>query len=225
MKSILIVEDDDELGRSLERGIRAEGYQTTLVDNGVDALIAFAEHPPSAAVVDVMLPQMSGFEMCRRVRQTGSTVPILMLTARDGIDDRVAGLDSGADDYLTKPFSFRELSARLRALLRRDLAADSLVVTIGDARLDSRSMRAWVGEHPLALSPKEFMLLRLLAAAQGAPVTRARILEELWGSTEHIDTNIIDQYIGAIRRKLAVWNSDVVITTVRGVGYRVETAP
>lgn len=218
MKSILIVEDDGELGRSLERGIRAEGYQTTLVDNGVDALIAFAEHPPSAAVVDVMLPQMSGFEMCRRVRQTGSTVPILMLTARDGIDDRVAGLDSGADDYLIKPFDFAELFARLRALTRRAPAAQ-LHWRVGDLALAVERGAVAVNGASLQLSRREFDLLRALVQRAGETVSRTALLTEVWGS-EHFESNVVDQYVGYLRRKLDAAGSETSIATVRGVGFR-----
>jgi two-component system OmpR family response regulator len=219
VKSILIVEDDDQMGLALERGIRSEGYDTVLVGNGVDALINAATEKFAAAVIDVMLPHMSGFEICRRIRESGSSLPILLLTARDAVDDRVTGLDAGADDYLTKPFSFAELAARIRALIRRDPAGQWIKVTAGDLTLDSQTRKGFVGGHSLALSPNEFMLLRELISHVDVPSTRAEILEAVWGSSANIDPNIVEQYVSALRRKLAARESNVAIVTVRGVGY------
>jgi two-component system OmpR family response regulator len=219
---ILIVEDDPEMGRLVERGFAAEGYETLVVSNGVDALIAVADGDIALAAIDVMLPQMSGFEICRRIRETGSTLPILLITARDAVEDRVFGLDSGADDYLTKPFAFVELNARVRALLRRDAAADKLTIVVGDLRLDSLGLTATVGQRTIAMSPKEFSLLRLLASQSGQVVTRLRILEDVWGSAENIDHNIVDQYVSYLRRKIDTTGAGVRITTLRGKGYRLE---
>ncbi|MBK4346902.1 response regulator transcription factor [Lacisediminihabitans changchengi] len=222
MPKILIVEDDPEMGRLIARGLTAEGHETTVVDTGVDALIALSGGDFALAAVDVMLPQMSGFEVARRIRQTGSSLPILLITARDAVEDRVFGLDSGADDYLTKPFAFVELSARVRALLRRDAAADKLVLTVGSVRLDSLAQSATAGGHPLSLSPKEFALLRLLCTHAGQTVGRAVILEEVWGTTQNIDPNIVDQYVSYLRRKLEPGAAGVQIATERGVGYRLQ---
>ncbi|MET4782461.1 response regulator transcription factor [Glaciihabitans sp. UYNi722] len=219
---ILIVEDDPEMGQLIDRGLTAEAYETRVVDNGVDALIAVANDDYSLAVVDVMLPQMSGFEICRRIRETGSFMPLVLLTARDAVEDRVFGLDSGADDYLTKPFAFVELSARIRALLRRDATADKLTVAVGRLRLDSLSLAVTVDGRPVSMSPKEFSLLRLLASQAGSPVSRTRILEEVWGTTENIDPNIVDQYVSYLRRKLEPDAAWVRITTMRGTGYQLE---
>ncbi|WP_344063079.1 response regulator transcription factor [Microbacterium pumilum] len=221
MRSVLIVEDDPEMGPVLERGIGERDYHATLVTDGVQALIHVARQQYAAAVIDVMLPGMTGFEVCRRIRETGSTVPILLLTARDGIDDRVFGLDSGADDYLTKPFSFDELAARLRALIRRDAAEQWTLVSFGDLTLDAPTRRARVGDRPLALSPNEFLLLRLLISQSERTVGRPEILDAVWGSP-HIDPNIVDQYISTLRRKLTAQSSIVSIVTVRGAGYRAE---
>ncbi|MFK4834803.1 response regulator transcription factor [Microbacterium sp. ZW T2_14] len=218
-KSILIVEDDEQMGLALVRGLRAEGYRTALVANGVDALINAAAGKFALAVVDVMLPQMSGFEVCRHVRESGNALPIILLTARDAVDDRVTGLDSGADDYLTKPFSFAELAARIRALIRRDPAAHRAEVTAGDLTLDSQSRKGYVAGESLALSPNEFMLLRELITRLEATATRTQLLEAVWGSAAHIDPNIVEQYISALRKKLAARDSIVSIVTVRGVGY------
>jgi two-component system OmpR family response regulator len=219
VKSILIVEDDVKMGSALRRGIEAEGYQTTLVDNGVDALINVANGQFSAAVVDVMLPRMSGFEISRRVRESGSTLPILLLTARDAIDDRVTGLDSGADDYLTKPFSFAELAARLRALLRRDPAEQWAKASAGDLTLDSQTRKGEIAGRPFLLSPNEFLLLRTLITHLDQTMSRPELLEAVWGSAEHIDDNIVEQYVSSLRKKLAARNSTVTINTVRGSGY------
>ncbi len=218
---ILIVEDDPEMGHLIDRGLVAEGYETLVVDNGVDALIAVANEEFALAAVDVMLPQMSGFEICRRIRESGSSMPLLLLTARDAVEDRVFGLDSGADDYLTKPFAFVELSARIRALLRRDVATVT-TVSVGALRLDSLALTVTVGGHPLSMSPKEFTLLRLLASQAGSTVSRTRILEDVWGSAENIDPNIVDQYVSYLRRKLDSDAALVRITTMRGAGYQLE---
>lgn len=224
MKSILVVEDDVAMGAALERGIQAEGYRTVLVTNGVDALIGVANEQFAAAVIDVMLPGMSGFEFCRRVRETGSTMPMLLLTARDAIEDRVTGLDSGADDYLTKPFSFAELAARIRALIRRDPAEQWVKVTVGDVTLDSQTRKAHVADHTLALSPNEFLVLRGLVTKLGETWGKQAILESVWGTSEHINPNIVEQYISALRKKLAAQGSNVSIVTVRGVGYAAQVA-
>lgn len=219
---ILIVEDDPEMGRLLERGLVAEGYDILVVDNGVDALMAVSRDGFSLAAIDVMLPRMSGFEVCRRIRESGSTIPVLLLTARATVEDRVFGLDSGADDYLTKPFAFAELAARIRALLRRDASGDKLTVTVGLLTLDSSTLRVSVGDKQVSLSPKEFALLRLLALQVGTTLGRVHILEEVWRSAENIDQNIVDQYISYLRRKLDPFETGVRISTVRGSGYLLE---
>lgn len=221
---ILIVEDDPEMGRLIERGLRAEGYDIVAVDNGVDALIAVSKEEFALAAIDVMLPQMSGFEICRHIRDSGSTMPVLLLTARDAVEDRVFGLDSGADDYLTKPFAFVELTARIRALLRRDANIGKLTISVGRIVLDSASLRVSAGERQFAMSPKEFALLRLLATKLDTTVSRVEILEEVWGSAENIDHNIVEQYVSYLRRKLDPLETGVRITTVRGAGYVLELA-
>lgn len=221
---ILIVEDDPQMGQLIERGLGAEGYLTTIVDNGMDALIAVKENDFALAAIDVMLPHMSGFEICRHIRDGGNSMPIILLTARDAVEDRVFGLDSGADDYLTKPFAFVELNARIRALLRRDATAEKLTVSVGDLRIDSLATTATAGSRVLSLSPKEFSLLRLLANQSGSTVSRTQILEEVWGSVDNIDPNIVDQYVSYLRRKLDNENTNVRIVTIRGLGYTLETS-
>ncbi|RFA12512.1 DNA-binding response regulator [Subtercola boreus] len=221
---LLIVEDEDEMGRLLAKGLAAEGYDVDRVANGVDGLISVSAGTYSAAIVDVMLPGMSGFEFCRHMREQNSTVPILLLTARDDVDDRVKGLDAGADDYLTKPFAFVELTARIRALLRRESVGPQLSLTVGSLVVDSHNRKAIVGDATLTLSPKEFDLLRLLAGRPGVTMSRTEILDEVWGRTEHIDANVVDQYVSYLRRKLDPLGSDVSIATRRGVGYGLEVA-
>lgn len=219
MTKILVVEDDAAMGALVRRGLTDEGYDVTLVSTGVDALIAAANTEFGAAAIDVMLPEMSGFEICRHLRNTGSTLPVLLLTARDAVEDRVFGLDSGADDYLTKPFAFAELSARIRALVRREAAAPKPVLRIGRIELDTAAIRASVDGKALPLSTKEFSLLRLLASRAGQPLSRHEILQDVWGTTRHIDPTVVDQYVSYLRRKLEPIESGVVIATVRNVGY------
>jgi two-component system OmpR family response regulator len=219
---ILVIEDDAAMRVLLERGLAAEGYSVRAVDNGVDALIAAQSESVDGAVVDVMLPGMSGFEFSRRIREAGETFPVLLLTARDAVQDRVFGLDSGADDYLTKPFDFAELSARVRAMLRRNAGGDRLRLGVGQLVLDSETLRITCGETTIPASPKEFALLRLLATEAGTAVSRQRILEQVWGGSEHIDPNVVDQYISYLRRKLSPGECGVKIVTVRGSGYLIE---
>jgi len=210
------------MGALVERGLREEGYEVTLVCNGMDALIAAANDDFSAAAIDVMLPEMTGFEICRHLRQRGSTLPVLLLTARDAVEDRVFGLDSGADDYLTKPFAFAEFSARIRALVRRDSATAKAVLRVGRLELDPMTVRAVIAGTPVALSTKEFALLSLLVSRPGESLTRTEILQEVWGTTKHIDQTIVDQYVSYLRRKLEPTDSGVSIVTVRGVGYQLR---
>jgi two-component system, OmpR family, response regulator len=219
---ILVVEDDPTMGALVERGLREEGYEVTLVGNGMDALIAAANEDFSAAAIDVMLPEMTGFEICRHLRQRGSTLPVLLLTARDAVEDRVFGLDSGADDYLTKPFAFAEFSARIRALVRRDSATAKAVLRVGRLELDPMTVRAVIDGTPVALSTKEFALLSLLVSRPGESLSRTEILQEVWGTTKHIDQTIVDQYVSYLRRKLEPTDSGVSIVTVRGVGYQLR---
>lgn len=223
MTTVLVVEDDEAMGRLIERGLRTEGYEVVLVTNGVDALIAVANGRYAAAAIDVMLPEMSGFEICRHIRARGSSLPLLLLTARDAVEDRVFGLESGADDYLTKPFAFVEFVARIRALVRRDASAPKPVVHAGRVVLDTSVVRASIDGVNLPLSTKEFALLRFLASHAGDAVTREQILGEVWGTTRHIDATVVDQYVSYLRRKLEPLNAGLRIVTVRGVGYAVHS--
>jgi two-component system OmpR family response regulator len=219
---LLVVEDDDEMRALMERGLAAEGYRVTAVENGVEALIALGEQAYDIAVVDVMMPGMSGFELARRVREREDPVRILLVTARDAVDDRVFGLDAGADDYLTKPFAFAELTARLRALGRREPVGAPRTIEVGDVSIDSEARRVSVKGQRVAMSPTEFALLRLLARSVGTVVDRPKILEEVWDGSQHVDPNVVEQYISYLRKKLVAQEATVAISTVRGRGYRLD---
>ena len=219
---LLVVEDDDEMRALMERGLAAEGYRVTAVENGVEALIALGEQAFDLAVVDVMMPGMSGFELARRIREREDPVRILLVTARDAVDDRVFGLDAGADDYLTKPFAFAELTARLRALGRREAAGAPRIIEVGDVAIDSEARRISIKGQRVAVSPTEFALLRLLARSVGTVVDRPKILEEVWDGSQHVDPNVVEQYISYLRKKLTSHEATVAISTVRGRGYRLD---
>ncbi|WP_439694228.1 response regulator transcription factor [Curtobacterium sp. SP.BCo] len=219
---LLVVEDDDEMRALMERGLAAEGYRVTAVENGVEALIALGEQAFDLAVVDVMMPGMSGFELARRIREREDPVRILLVTARDAVDDRVFGLDAGADDYLTKPFAFAELTARLRALGRRESAGAPRTIEVGDVGIDSEARRITIKGQRVAVSPTEFALLRLLARSVGTVVDRPKILEEVWDGSQHVDPNVVEQYISYLRKKLTSHEATVAISTVRGRGYRLD---
>lgn len=216
---VLVVEDDTQLGPLLVRGLADEGYVVDWVEDGTAAIIQAQGGAYAIAVLDVMLPGMSGFEACRRLREAVPGLIILMLTARDDIADRVKGLDAGADDYLVKPFAFSELAARLRALRRREGLAASPRIEVGDLVIDSHDRIVACGGTLVPLSPKEFALLRLLAQNVDRPVRRDEILQEIWGSVQHTDPNIVDQYISYLRRKLDTVASGVSLRTIRGIGF------
>ncbi|MCS0499768.1 response regulator transcription factor [Protaetiibacter mangrovi] len=222
MARILVVEDDPEMAELLTRGLREEGYEVAEARDGTTGLMEAVEGGFAAAAVDVMLPGLDGFEFCRQLRMRGSRLPVLLLTARDAVEDRVHGLDSGADDYLVKPFAFAELSARIRALVRRDAQEPKVRVVVGELELDAATLRARIGGEPVALSAREFALARLFATHPGAALDRSAILEEVWGTTRHIDPNVVDQYVRYLRRKLDPARVGFTIETVRGVGYRLE---
>ena len=219
---ILVIEDEPEMGELLRDWLVAQGFECDVAVNGTDGLIAFSTGEFSAAAIDVMLPGMSGFEVCRRIRETGSNAPLVLITARDAIDDRVRGLDSGADDYIIKPFDFAELGARLRALFRRDAAGQKTTIAIAGLELDSMTSEVRVAGRRVVVSPKEFTVLRLLAQNPGVEVTRETMLREVWGSTEFIHPNIVEQYVSFLRRKIDPVASGVSIRTVRGVGYALD---
>jgi two-component system OmpR family response regulator len=219
---VLVVEDETRMATLLERGLREEGYAIDVANDGTNGLWLATENDYDAIVLDVLLPGMDGFEVCRRARAAGRWAPVLLLTARDAVDDRVRGLDAGADDYLTKPFSFAELAARLRALIRRGGGTRPTVLEVGNLRLDPATHRAWRDNNELALSPKEMAVLELLMRHPGEVVTRTQLLERAWDFAYDGVSNVVDQYIAYLRKKVDRPFGRDDIETVRGVGYRLR---
>ena len=234
--NILIVEDDARVAAFLERGLRAEGYRVQVVRSGTEGLakareVAQQMHidaTPALLVLDVMLPGMTGLEVCQALRAGGVQLPVLMLSALGALEDRVAGLRLGADDYLAKPFAFEELLARIEALLRRsrDTApALSSRLVVADLVLDRDTMRVTRAAVQLTLTARELALLELLMSTPGRLFSRERILSNVWGTNEDPLTNVVDVYIRRLRSKIDDGNAQPLIHTVRGLGYRLEVAP
>jgi two-component system OmpR family response regulator len=219
---VLVVEDEKKLGELLGRGLREEGYAADVADRGEAALWMAQAVDYDAIVLDVMLPGVDGFDVCRRLRKDRVWTPVLMLTARDAIEDRVSGLDTGADDYLTKPFSFDELLARLRALTRRAPAERPPVLEVGTLRLDPAAHRAWRGDHELDLSAKEFALLEVFMRRAGVALTRTQLLDGAWDLAFESRSNVVDVYVRYLRQKIDRPFGTDSIETVRGVGYRLR---
>jgi two-component system OmpR family response regulator len=219
---VLVVEDEKKLGELLGRGLREEGYAADVADRGEAALWMARAVDYDAIVLDLMLPGVDGFDVCRKLRKGGIWTPVLMLTARDAVEDRVSGLDTGADDYLTKPFSFDELLARLRALTRRAPAERPAVLEVGDLRLDPAAHRAWRGDHELGLSAKEFALLGVFMRRPGVALTRTKLLDGAWDIAFESRSNVVDVYVRYLRQKIDQPFGTNSIETVRGVGYRLR---
>jgi DNA-binding response OmpR family regulator len=223
MSRILIVEDDEAIAQGLRDNFQFEGYETHWASDGETAVRLAREEKPDLIVLDIRLPRMSGYEVCRKLRAAGSTTPILMLTARGEEEDRILGLDLGADDYVTKPFSVRELLARARALLRRSSVSQALPdeLRIGDIVIDFRSYEAHRNGRPIDLTRKEFGVLRLLAACEGRVVTRDELLETVWGLNAGQSTRTIDNHVATLRAKLEDDPGHPrTLHTVHGVGYK-----
>jgi len=220
--TVLIAEDDRSVRESLERALRLEGYNAITAADGVIALDEIALKAPDAIVLDVMMPNADGLTVCRRLRDQGNRTPVLMLTARHEVSDRVAGLDAGADDYLVKPFALDELLARLRALLRRTSViddSDGLMIELADLRLDPSSRFVWRGDRQIELTKTEFDLLELLLHNTDIVLTRDVIYERIWGYDFETGSKSLDVYIGYLRRKTEAEGEPRLIHTVRGVGY------
>jgi two-component system, OmpR family, response regulator len=222
---VLVVEDERKLAELLRRGLGEEGYAADLADRGEEALWMAQAVPYDAIVLDVMLPGVDGFETCRRMRGSGVWSPVLMLTARDAVEDRVSGLDVGADDYLTKPFAFEELLARLRALTRRAPVERPPVLQVGDLRLDPAAHRAWRGDEELDLSAKEFALLELFIRRPGVTLSRTQLLDGAWDMAFESRSNVVDVYVRYLREKIDRPFGRHSIETIRGVGYRLCADP
>jgi len=226
---VLVVDDEPGVRSALERALKLERYDVALAQDGRQALDAIAEHPFDAIVLDVSMPAIDGLEVCRRLRDAGDTTPVLMLTARDAVDDRVAGLDAGADDYLVKPFALRELNARLRALLRRaDPGRDggaSHELAYADLRLDPVGHEAFRGERRMQLSRTEFSLLEFFLEHPRQVLSRSQIFERVWGYDFGATSNSLGVYMGYLRRKTEEDGEPRLLHTVRGVGYVLREEP
>jgi len=217
---VLVVEDDVKMASLLRRGLLEEGLAADVARTGDDALWMAEATEYDAIVLDVMLPGADGFEVCRRLRESGRWSPVLMLTARDAVEDRVAGLDAGADDYLTKPFSFAELLARLRAIARRAPLERPTVLEAGDLRLDPATRRAWRGDVEIGLSAKEFALLETFMRRPGEVLSRYQLLEHCWDYGYENRSNVVDVYVRYLREKIDRPFGRKSLETVRGAGYR-----
>ena len=222
---VLIVEDEPRMADALRRGLREEGYAVDLAAHGAEAVWKASCTEYVAMVLDVMLPDIDGTEVCRRLRAEGRWLPIVMLTARTQVPDRVNGLDAGADDYLAKPFSFDELLARLRALIRRGPVERATVLTHGELRLDPASRRAWRGDTEVELSPKEFRMLVAFLRRPGDVLTRFELLDAVWDEAFEHHSNVIEVTVRNLREKIDRPFGSESIETVRGVGYRLCELP
>jgi two-component system, OmpR family, response regulator len=219
---VLVVEDEVKMAGLIRRGLREEGIAADVAERGEDALWMAGSTDYDAVVLDVMLPGIDGFETCRRLRRDGVWSPVLMLTARDAVEDRVAGLDGGADDYLTKPFSFAELLARLRALARRGPVERPVQLEVGGLRMDPATRQVWRGEEEISLSAKEFALLETFMRRPGEVLSRYQLLEHAWDYDYENRSNVVDVYVRYLREKVdRPFDADS-IETVRGAGYRLR---
>lgn len=218
---ILLAEDDQMIGESIQRGLRQDGYAVDWVSDGLAAELAIADHEYGLVLLDLGLPRKDGIRLLEDLRHRQNRIPVLVLTARDAISDRVRGLDAGADDYLVKPFDFDELSARIRALIRRQTGRAEPEVLIGDLRVNLASHEVFLADIPVALSAREFSLLRALLEQPGVPLSRSQIEEKIYGWDEEVESNAVEVYIHSLRRKLGPeW-----IRNLRGVGYLVPRQP
>ena len=217
---VLIVEDDPSMAASLRTGLQAEGYAVEVSSDGDDGLWRATEETFDVVLLDIMLPGRNGYQVVSELRQRGSHVPVLMLTAKSGEWDQAEALDSGADDYLAKPFSYPVLLARLRALIRRSAGRSDPTVVVGDLRLDTVSRQCWRGDEVVDLTAKEYALLEYLALRAGAVVSKVELVEHVWDAARDPDTNVVEVYMGYLRRKIDDGRDQPLLHTVRGAGYR-----
>ena len=220
---LLVVEDDKKLAASLKRGLEEEGHAADIALDGEDGLWLATENSYDAIVLDIMLPKLSGYEICARLRSEKKWTPILMLTARSGAQDEARSLDTGADDYLAKPFSFMVLLARLRALVRRGSSPRPTALESGALRLDPAARQCWIAGEEVSLTSREFSVLEYLMRRAGQVVSKIQILDNVWDFEFDGDPNIVEVYIRHLRRKLPLPRDGVAIVTVRGAGYRLDT--
>ena len=216
---VVVVDDDDALRNAVRRALRLEGYDVATAADGADALSQLGLLQADLVVLDVLMPVLDGVTVCRRLRESGDRTPILMLTARDAVSDRVTGLDAGADDYLTKPFALEELLARVRALLRRNQPSDDGTLMAGDLSLNPRTREVTRAGRPVRLTRTEFALLELLLRNAGTVLSRGTIRERVWGFDDSDGSNTLDVYVGYLRRKSEAGGEPRLIHTVRGVGF------
>jgi two-component system response regulator MprA len=217
---ILVVDDEPAVRQAVERALRLDGHEVSLAAHGGEALHELDSRPPDAVVLDVLMPRIDGLELCRRMRASGNRTPVLMLTARDAVSDRVAGLDAGADDYLVKPFALEELLARVRALLRRAApGTDRRPLRFADLALDPVSHEVGRGERPIELTRTEFLLLELFLRHPRQVLTRSLIFENVWGYDFGPRSNSLEVYMGYLRRKTEAGGEPRLLHTIRGVGY------
>ncbi|MEO6083871.1 MAG: response regulator transcription factor [Umezawaea sp.] len=224
---IMIADDEAAIRESLERVLQVEGYDTSTVANGLAVLDGVGGDAPDLLILDVMMPRLGGLETCRRLRAAGRDLPVLMLTARDQVFDRVAGLDAGADDYLPKPFAIEELLARVRALLRRRAPGDdeSQILSVADVRVDPDRFEAWRGGRPLRLTRTEFSLLEVLVSNATRVLTRGALFEAIWGFDMSVTSNNLQVYVSYLRRKMEAESEPRLIYTLRGLGYTLRETP
>jgi DNA-binding response OmpR family regulator len=220
---ILVVDDEPAVQSALSRALSLEHYEVAQAADGREALERLGAAAYEAVILDIAMPRMDGLEVCRRLREGGDSTPVLMLTARGEVDDRVAGLDAGADDYLVKPFALEELSARLRAVHRRRQDDDERRLTVGDLVLDPLAQRVWRGETEVDLSRREFAVLRALMENAGRVVSRSFIFDQVWDGEADLSSNAIDVHVSKLRARIDKPFGTDTITTLRGVGYRLET--
>ena len=220
---VLLVDDDDAIRRAVGAGLELEGFRVVKASGGRAALAANESVRPAVILLDLAMPDLDGLEVLAALRNAGDDVPVCVLSARDEVEDRVRGLQAGADDYIVKPFAIEEVTARLQALMRRRPVDADVAITVGDIRVDPRSHLALRGERALGLTRREFDLLHLFLRNPGEVIERSRMLEEVWGYTFDPGTNIIDVFVGYLRRKLEAGGEERVLHTVRGVGFILRT--